>query len=79
MQLLNEDGTAWKLNGEKQWITNAHMADVYVVFAKTNKGMTAFIVERTCEGVSIGLEEKKMGIKGFFNSDAYFRRCCHPR
>ncbi len=40
------------------------MADVYVVFAKTNKGMTAFIVERTCEGVSIGLEEKKMGIKG---------------
>ena len=61
--VLNEDGTAWKLNGEKQWITNAHMADVYVVFAKTNKGMTAFIVERTCEGVSIGLEEKKMGLK----------------
>lgn len=62
--VLNEEGTGWKLNGEKQWITNAHMADVYVVFAKTNKGMTAFIVERTCEGVSIGLEEKKMGIKG---------------
>ncbi|WP_018767196.1 acyl-CoA dehydrogenase family protein [Bacillus sp. 105MF] len=62
--VLNEEGTTWKLNGEKQWITNAHMADVYVVFAKTNKGMTAFIVERTCEGVSIGLEEKKMGIKG---------------
>ncbi|SFH99307.1 MULTISPECIES: acyl-CoA dehydrogenase family protein [unclassified Bacillus (in: firmicutes)] len=62
--VLNEEGTAWTLNGEKQWITNAHMADVYVVFAKTNKGMTAFIVERTCEGVSIGLEEKKMGIKG---------------
>ncbi|ENQ3077134.1 acyl-CoA dehydrogenase family protein [Bacillus sp. WLY-B-L8] len=61
---LNEEGTAWTLNGEKQWITNAHMADVYVVFAKTNKGMTAFIVERTCEGVSIGIEEKKMGIKG---------------
>ncbi|MBC6973028.1 acyl-CoA dehydrogenase family protein [Bacillus sp. Xin] len=62
--VLSEDGTTWTLNGEKQWITNAHMADVYVVFAKTNKGMTAFIVERTCEGVSIGLEEKKMGIKG---------------
>lgn len=62
--VLNEEGTAWTLNGEKQWITNAHMADVYVVFTKTNKGMTAFIVERTCEGVSIGLEEKKMGIKG---------------
>ncbi len=40
------------------------MADVYVVFAKKNKGMTAFIVERTCEGVAIGLEEKKLEIKG---------------
>ena len=35
---------------------------MYAFFAKTNKGMTAFIVERTCEGVSIGLEEKK-GLK----------------
>ncbi|MEH6850600.1 hypothetical protein SAMN04488168_10483 [Bacillus sp. 491mf] len=60
----NEEGTAWLLNGEKQWITNAHLADVYVVFAKTNKGMTAFIIERTCKGVTVGLEEKKMGIKG---------------
>ncbi|WP_232735697.1 MULTISPECIES: acyl-CoA dehydrogenase family protein [Bacillaceae] len=60
----NDEGTAWVLNGEKQWITNAHIADVYVVFAKTAKGMTAFIVERTFQGVSIGSEEKKMGIKG---------------
>ena len=37
---------------------------MYTLFCETNKGMTAFIVERTCEGVSIGLEEKKMGIKG---------------
>jgi len=61
---LNESGTAWILNGEKQWITNAQVADVYVVFAKTNEGMTAFIVERSFKGVSIGPEEKKMGIKG---------------
>ncbi|MGR3206788.1 acyl-CoA dehydrogenase family protein [Bacillus glycinifermentans] len=62
--VLNEEGTAWILNGEKQWITNAQVADVYVVFAKTNEGMTAFIVERSFKGVSIGPEEKKMGIKG---------------
>ncbi|WP_369899782.1 acyl-CoA dehydrogenase family protein [Bacillus manliponensis] len=62
--ILNSEGTKWILNGEKQWITNAHMADVYVTFAKTNKGMTAFLVERAFEGVSIGIEEKKMGIKG---------------
>ncbi|UPW81291.1 acyl-CoA dehydrogenase family protein [Lysinibacillus sp. Ag94] len=62
--ILNEDGTAWVLNGEKQWITNAQLADIFVVFAKTNEGMTAFIVERTLTGVSIGQEEEKMGIKG---------------
>lgn len=62
--ILNEDGTAWVLNGEKQWITNAQLADIFVVFAKTNEGMTTFIVERTLTGVSIGQEEEKMGIKG---------------
>ncbi|MGE7839351.1 acyl-CoA dehydrogenase family protein [Lysinibacillus sp. NPDC093712] len=62
--VLNEDGTMWLLNGEKQWITNAQLADVFVVFAKTDGGMTAFIVERTYKGVSIGKEEEKMGIKG---------------
>ena len=62
--IMNEQGTAWLLNGEKQWITNAKVADVYVVFAKTSNGMTAFIVDRSFKGVSIGPEEKKMGIKG---------------
>lgn len=62
--VLNEDGTSWLLNGEKQWITNAQLADVYVVFANTGEGMTAFIVERGFDGVSVGPEEKKMGIKG---------------
>lgn len=62
--ILNEDGSAWVLNGEKQWITNAQLADIFVVFAKTIEGMTAFIVERTFTGVSVGQEEEKMGIKG---------------
>lgn len=62
--MLNEDGTAWVLNGEKQWITNAQLADVFVVFAKTGEKMTAFIVERAFKGVSVGPEEQKMGIKG---------------
>ncbi|MBE1555895.1 acyl-CoA dehydrogenase family protein [Sporosarcina limicola] len=62
--VLNKEGTGWILNGEKQWITNAQLADCYVVFGKTADGMTAFIVERTFEGVSVGPEEKKMGISG---------------
>lgn len=62
---LNEAGTHYVLNGEKQWITNAGFADVFVVYAKIDgEHFTAFIVERNYEGVSTGPEEKKMGIKG---------------
>ncbi|MFB4161255.1 acyl-CoA dehydrogenase family protein [Geomicrobium sp. JSM 1781026] len=60
----NDQDGVWQLTGEKQWITNAHIADVYVVFANSDEGMTAFIVERTQDGVTLGPEEKKMGING---------------
>ncbi|MFP3724620.1 acyl-CoA dehydrogenase family protein [Priestia filamentosa] len=61
---LNEEGTHYLLNGEKQWITNAGFADLFIVYAKVDgEHFSAFIVERTAEGVSTGPEEKKMGIK----------------
>lgn len=61
--VLNEEGTHYILNGEKQWITNASVAGIFIVFAKVNReDFTAFIVERETEGVSTGPEEKKMGI-----------------
>ncbi|MDQ0198892.1 acyl-CoA dehydrogenase family protein [Neobacillus ginsengisoli] len=61
---LNAAGTHYILNGEKQWITNAGFADVFVVYAKVDgEHFTAFIVEREFSGVSTGAEEKKMGIK----------------
>lgn len=61
---LNEEGTHYILNGEKQWITNAGFADVFVVYAKVDGDkFSAFIVERNYPGVSTGAEEKKMGIK----------------
>lgn len=62
---LNAEGTHYVLNGEKQWITNAGFADVFVVYAKIDgEHFSAFIVERNYPGVSTGAEEKKMGIKG---------------
>mgnify|MGYP005748833595 FL=1 len=62
---LNDEGTHYVLNGEKQWITNAGFADVFVVYAKVDgEHFSAFIVERAFDGVSVGPEEKKMGIKG---------------
>ncbi len=61
---LNAAGTHYVLNGEKQWITNAGFADVFVVYAKIDgEHFSAFIVEREYDGVSVGAEEKKMGIK----------------
>ncbi|OQM44323.1 acyl-CoA dehydrogenase [Anoxybacillus sp. UARK-01] len=61
---LNAEGTHYVLNGEKQWITNAGFADVFVVYAKVDgEHFSAFIVERDFPGVSTGAEEKKMGIK----------------
>ncbi|MFD1927525.1 acyl-CoA dehydrogenase family protein [Sporosarcina siberiensis] len=61
---LNSDGTHYVLNGEKQWITNAGFADVFIVYAKIDGDkFSAFIVEKEFPGVSVGAEEKKMGIK----------------
>lgn len=62
--VLNEAGTHYVLNGEKQWITNSAFADVFIVYAKIDgEHFSAFIVEREFPGVSTGAEEKKMGIK----------------
>lgn len=59
----------YELNGSKVFITNGGYADVYIVFAVTDstqntKGITAFIVERTMEGLVIGKNEEKMGLHG---------------
>ncbi|MFJ5964625.1 acyl-CoA dehydrogenase family protein [Bacillus sp. NPDC093026] len=63
--VLNEAGTHYVLNGEKQWITNSAFADVFVVYAKIDgEYFSAFIVEKDFPGVKTGPEEKKMGIKG---------------
>ncbi len=62
--VLSEDGKSYVLNGSKMWITNAGFADLFIVFAKIDgQDFSAFIVERGYPGVSVGAEEKKMGIK----------------
>jgi alkylation response protein AidB-like acyl-CoA dehydrogenase len=60
----DSDG-AWRLSGEKMWITNGGFADVVIVFAKVDgEHFTAFIVEKSFPGVSSGNEEHKMGLHG---------------
>jgi alkylation response protein AidB-like acyl-CoA dehydrogenase len=70
---LSEDGKYYILNGSKTYITNGGIADLYTVFAKINKtDHAAFLVERTFEGVSIGREEDKMGIRGSSTTPVMF-------
>lgn len=58
------DGDEWVINGDKMWITNGGLADIISVFARTPKGVTAFVVETSMPGFSAGPPEKKMGIRG---------------
>ena len=62
---LSPDGKYYILNGQKQFITNAGIADTFVTYAKVDgEKFTAFIVERNFQGVSLDEEENKMGMKG---------------
>ena len=73
--VLSADKKYYILNGQKIFITNAGFADVFVVFAKIDgddKKFTGFIVERGYEGLSIGAEEKKMGIKSSSTCPVFF-------
>ncbi|MEE9429790.1 MAG: acyl-CoA dehydrogenase family protein [Melioribacteraceae bacterium] len=58
------DNGKWILNGQKLWITNGSIADVFSVFARTPRGITGFVVDSNSPGVIIGPNEKKLGIKG---------------
>lgn len=54
----------WIINGSKIWITNGAIADIFVVYARTLKGISGFVVEKGTPGISVGPNEKKLGIKG---------------
>ncbi|MFI3249437.1 MAG: acyl-CoA dehydrogenase [Eubacteriales bacterium] len=77
-------GDHWLLNGTKCFITNGTVSDVNVVFAMTdkskgNKGISAFIVESSTPGYSVGKKEKKMGIRGSSTCDLIFEDCKIPK
>jgi len=76
---LSSDGKHYVLNGEKMWITNAAFADLYVIFAKVGgEKFSAFIVERTFPGFSVGTEEKKLGIRGSSTCPLILNDCKVP-
>jgi alkylation response protein AidB-like acyl-CoA dehydrogenase len=76
---LSPDGKHYILNGEKMWITNAGFADLFTVFAKINgEKFSAFLVERSFPGFSVGAEEHKMGIRGSSTCPIILNDCKVP-
>ena len=77
---LSADGSEYILNGEKMWITNAGFADLFTVFAKLDgEHFSAFLVERTTAGLTIGKEEHKLGIRGSSTCPLILADCRIPK
>ena len=77
------DGDEYVLNGSKRFITNAGVAELYTVFAKTDPqaghaGISAFVVEASAPGFEVGRIEPKMGIKGSTTGEVFFDDCRVP-
>lgn len=76
---LSADGKYYILNGQKMWITNAGFADIFIVFAKIDgEKFTGFIVEKGSEGLTLGAEEAKLGIKGSSTRQVFFENVHVP-
>jgi butyryl-CoA dehydrogenase len=76
---LSPDGSTYTLNGEKMWITNGGIANLYTVFAKIDgEKFSAFLVERTAPGLTVGAEEHKLGIRGSSTCPLVLQDCKVP-
>ena len=73
-----KDGDAWVLNGAKMWITNGTIADVAVVWAKTDEGIRGFLVEKDTPGFSAPEIKKKMSLCASVTSELIFQDCRIP-
>ncbi len=78
------EGDHWVLNGAKQWITNGHYAEIFVVMARTDaekgaKGISAFIVERNIKGFERGPKEDKLGMRASDTVGLMFDQCRIPK
>src|SRR4029453_3636358 len=72
------------MKGKKLWITNGNEAEIFIVFANANpeegyRGITAFIVEKTFEGFSVGKKENKLGIRASSTTELILEDCRVPK
>jgi butyryl-CoA dehydrogenase/short/branched chain acyl-CoA dehydrogenase len=79
-----EDGDLYVLNGRKLWITNAKEADIFILFATVNRelgyrGITAFVIDRSTPGFSVGKKEDKLGIRASSTCELILEDCRVPK
>jgi alkylation response protein AidB-like acyl-CoA dehydrogenase len=79
-----ETDRGWVVTGRKLWITNAHEADLFIVFANANppagyRGITAFVIERDATGFTVGRKEDKLGIRASSTCELILEECLVPR
>ena len=72
--VLTDEGRHYLITGQKMWISNAGFADVFIVFARIedDKNITGFILDKGMEGITLGEEEQKLGLKLFLYSSSIF-------
>jgi len=77
---IDSENNCYLINGQKMWITNSGFAEIFIVFAKieNDEKLSAFIIEKSFGGVTLGEEEKKLGIKGSSTRQVYFENCPVP-
>jgi alkylation response protein AidB-like acyl-CoA dehydrogenase len=77
---IDTKNNCYLINGQKMWITNSGFAEVFIVFAKIedDEKLSAFIIEKSFGGITLGEEEKKLGIKGSSTRQVYFENCPVP-
>jgi len=82
--VAKDQGDHWLLNGTKAWITNSYQGECFIVFATTDKsakhkGISAFIVPKSTEGLSLGKKEEKLGIRASSTSNVIMEDCRIPK
>ncbi|HPW85853.1 MAG TPA: acyl-CoA dehydrogenase family protein [Chitinophagales bacterium] len=78
--ILNAEGTHYIVNGQKMWITNSGFADVFIVFVQIDGNkFSALILEKGMEGLTLGAEEAKMGIKGSSTRQVFLENVKVPK
>ena len=77
---IDSENNCYLINGQKMWITNSGFAEIFIVFAKIedDEKLSAFIIEKSFGGITLGEEEKKLGIKGSSTRQVYFENCPVP-